>query len=69
MANRARKTNHCGPKRGKGAFWGPKQEVKKMSNKMRRTCAALEKRIALIQQAQRLTANSKQVFKEVRKHG
>jgi hypothetical protein len=37
MANRAKKTEHNGAKKGRGAFWGPKADAKRMSNKLRRT--------------------------------
>lgn len=30
------KTEHNGPKRGRGAFWGPRQDAKKFSNRHRR---------------------------------
>jgi hypothetical protein len=36
MAARAKKTEHTGAKHGNGAYWGPKQEAKKESNKLRR---------------------------------
>ena len=35
MASRAKKTEHTGAKHGNGAYWGPKQEAKKESNKVR----------------------------------
>lgn len=31
------KTEHSGAKKGKGAFWGPKKDAKKTSNKQRRS--------------------------------
>jgi hypothetical protein len=31
-----KKTEHAGPKHGKGAFWGPKAEAKKQSSRTRR---------------------------------
>lgn len=31
-----RKTEHAGAKKGKGAYWGPKKDAKKESNKERR---------------------------------
>jgi len=37
MAQKRVKTEHNGPKRGRGAFWGPRQEAKKESNRKRRT--------------------------------
>jgi hypothetical protein len=36
MAYRATKTEHTGAKHGRGAYWGPKREAKKESNKLRR---------------------------------
>jgi hypothetical protein len=36
MGYEARKTEHAGPKKGHGAYWGPKQDAKKESNKIRR---------------------------------
>jgi hypothetical protein len=36
MAYRAKKTEHTGAKHGNGAYWGPKKEAKKESNKLRR---------------------------------
>lgn len=36
MAYRAHKTEHCGPKRGCGAYYGPKAEAKQQSNRRRR---------------------------------
>ena len=36
MAHNARKTEHSGSKRGRGAYWGRKAEAKKESNKRRR---------------------------------
>ena len=36
MAYRARKTEHSGAKKGKGAYWGPKKDAKRESNKRRR---------------------------------
>ncbi|MBI2689322.1 MAG: hypothetical protein HYX27_23705 [Acidobacteria bacterium] len=36
MGYEAKKTEHNGPKRGKGAYWGRKREAKKQSNKIRR---------------------------------
>lgn len=36
MGFEAKKTEHCGPKRGRGAFWGRKLEAKRQSNRMRR---------------------------------
>jgi len=36
MSLASHKTEHCGPKRGQGAFWGPKRVAKKKSNRIRR---------------------------------
>lgn len=45
MAHKAQKTEHTGAKHGRGAYWGPKQEAKKESNKLRRR-AARDQRLA-----------------------
>ena len=42
MANRAKKTEHAGPKKGRGAFWGRKGEAKKASNRRRRESDKVE---------------------------
>jgi len=36
MGYEAKKTEHCGPKRGEGAYWGYKWEARKESNRIRR---------------------------------
>ena len=36
MANKAQKTEHSGPKKGAGAYWGRKKAAKKESNRVRR---------------------------------
>jgi hypothetical protein len=36
MGYEARKTEHSGPKRGSGAYWGYKWEAQKESNRIRR---------------------------------
>jgi len=36
MADNAKKTEHSGPKKGNGAYWGYKAEAKKESNSKRR---------------------------------
>jgi len=36
MAYNAKKTEHAGPKKGSGAFYGRKVEAKKASNRRRR---------------------------------
>ncbi len=38
----ARTTEHAGPKKGNGAFWGPKQIAKHGSNRKRRSDARRE---------------------------
>ena len=42
----AKKTEHCGPKRGRGAYWGFKCDAKKESNRIRRENAKREIRDA-----------------------
>jgi hypothetical protein len=46
MGYEAKKTEHCGPKRGRGAFWGYRWEAKKESNRIRRETAKRETRDA-----------------------
>lgn len=36
MGNEAKKTEHSGAKKGKGAYWGEKSSAKEESNKKRR---------------------------------
>lgn len=36
MAGRAKKTEHAGPKEGRGAYWERKVDAKRESNKVRR---------------------------------
>ena len=48
MGYEAKKTEHCGPKRGNGAYWGYKWEAKKESNRIRRENAKREIRDATI---------------------
>jgi hypothetical protein len=36
MGYKTKRTEHCGAKRGKGAYWGIKRDAKKGSNKHRR---------------------------------
>ena len=36
MANEAQKTEHSGPKKGRGAYWGRKKAAKHESNRGRR---------------------------------
>ena len=47
MGYEAKKTQHSGPKRGKGAYWGSKWEAKKESNRIRRENGKREVRDAL----------------------
>jgi hypothetical protein len=46
MGYEAKKTEHSGPKRGNGAYWGYKWEAKKESNRIRRENAKREIRAA-----------------------
>jgi hypothetical protein len=48
MGYEAKKTEHCGPKRGNGAYWGYKWEAKKESNRIRRENWKREIRAELI---------------------
>jgi hypothetical protein len=48
MGYEAKKTEHCGPKRGEGAYWGYKWEAKKESNRIRRENAKREIRDARV---------------------
>jgi hypothetical protein len=41
------KAEHCGPKRGNGAYWGYKWEAKQESNRVRRETAKREIRSAV----------------------
>ena len=36
MAYRAKKMEHAGAKKGSGAYWGPKRDTKRESNRRRR---------------------------------
>jgi len=51
MGYEAKKTEHCGPKRGNGTYWGYKWEAKKESNRIRRENWKREIRIALRDEA------------------
>lgn len=51
MGYEAKKTEHSGPKRGNGAYWGYKWEAKKESNRIRRENAKREIRAATTQAA------------------
>ncbi len=42
MANEAQETEHAGPKKGRGAYWGRKKDAKKESNKVRRAANKTE---------------------------
>jgi hypothetical protein len=42
MGYEAKKTEHTGAKRGRGAYWGRKYDAKKDSNKMRRRISKKE---------------------------
>jgi hypothetical protein len=44
MGYEAKKTEHSGPKRGSGAYWGYKRDAKKESNRVRRTNWHIENR-------------------------
>ena len=47
MGYEAKKTEHSGPKRGNGAYWGYKRDAKKESNRVRRENAKREVRAAV----------------------
>jgi hypothetical protein len=36
MAQQAKKSEHTGPKKGRGAYWGRKKDAKTESNRLRR---------------------------------
>lgn len=36
MAQQVRKSEHTGPKKGRGAYWGRKKDAKTESNRLRR---------------------------------
>ncbi len=36
MAHQAKKTEHTGAKKGEGAYWGPRRDAKRESNRARR---------------------------------
>jgi hypothetical protein len=42
MGYEAKRTEHCGPKRGNGAYWGYRWDAKKESNRIRRENAKRE---------------------------
>jgi hypothetical protein len=42
MAYKAKKTEHCGAKKGRGAYWGPKRDAKRESSRQRREDAKRE---------------------------
>jgi hypothetical protein len=47
MGYEAKKTEHAGPKKGNGAYWGPKRDAKKESNRIRRRNGEIEIQEAL----------------------
>ena len=47
MSSRVTKTEHAGPKKGRGAYWGPKKVAKAGSRRLRREQAKEEIRTAL----------------------
>ena len=51
MGYEAKKTEHSGPKRGNGAYWGYKWEAKKESNRIRRENAKRDIHAGLNEQA------------------
>ena len=51
MGYEAKKTEHSGPKRGNGAYWGYKWEAKKESNRIRRENAKRDIRAGINEQA------------------
>ena len=53
MSRKAEKTEHSGPKKGRGAFYGRKAVAKKSSKKSRRAKDREEQRSADDQAAQR----------------
>lgn len=50
MAAKAKKMEHAGAKKGRGAFWGPKKEAKQDSNAKRRNAdkMAVKEIVAII---------------------
>jgi hypothetical protein len=36
MAGKSKKTEHAGPKKGRGAYWGHKADAKRESDRLRR---------------------------------
>ena len=53
MGYEAKKTEHAGAKHGSGAYWGPKKDAKKESNKVRRRNWKREVREKLAEGARR----------------
>jgi len=53
MGYEVKKTEHAGPKRGKGAYWGRKWEAKKESSRRRRKDWRREIRTNLDRESQR----------------
>ncbi len=58
MAYHARTTEHAGPKKGNGAFWGPKQIAKHGSNRKRRGDARREIKTSIAELVQGEAANT-----------
>ena len=50
MGNEAKKTEHTGAKKGKGAYWGRKKDAKKESNRVRREIDKVEESSAIDEQ-------------------
>ncbi len=57
MGYEVKKTEHCGPKRGNGAYWGYKWEAKKESNRIRRENWKREIRAALADSVTEVTCH------------
>ena len=53
MAHTARKTEHSGSKKGRGAFYGRKAAAKKESNHLRRQSDKIEARVATSENGRR----------------
>jgi hypothetical protein len=47
MGYEAKKTEHCGPKRGNGDYWGYKRDAKKESTRIRRENGKRETHLAI----------------------
>ncbi len=57
------KTEHSGPKKGQGAYWGPRQEAKKISRKKRRSYGKVETRELFKNPEQIISATAQNVKK------